>query len=1358
MTTRAIIYSPGGTPVDSPDIGADSSPIPSTRMVAPIVGGAVVDLDESDVEELSQSGFIVKVFDDVEQLRVGTLTIDIEKPPDLPRAQQVPRNQRATWPQHLVQFVAPPLPEFLAQLDELGVDVIDRVDRYAVSVLGNPEMMKAAQDLACVAWTGPFHPGYKLRRGVLDSGGTVDVSIGVLPTGLSALLELVEKLGGTIREVEKGSPGVPQTQRADRVHVVHASLAASAVRNEIIQIPEVTFVELDVEMQPDDERAAQIVAEDLDGAAAPATAPNTGYAANLASYGIDGTGVTIGVIDTGIDNHDSATLHQDLRGRLAFFADQTAGTRTVDGWVIGAGNAGGGHGTHVAGIAAGDGSTGDTDPQGFVLGLGIAPGAEIGSVNYLAANPQPTVAAVIQAAAANGADVNNNSWGTPTPSGYDSRCTAIDQLVRDPNPTQPGFEEMCVVFSVGNSGGMPGSMTGPHEAKNAIVVGNGLTSRPGEGFFDDINGISFSSSRGPTADGRLCPTVVAPGTNVVSALTTIDANAAVPGIQRRYTTYTDTGGTTHNQHTSLSGSSMAAPQVSGLCALLIEWWRDRTGATPSAAMLRALVVNGAEDMAGGANWKTVMNPGTPTWTASGSNQRFVGLGFTPGQIWGFGSGGTGFVQFTQRTTAAQINATGQWSYAAGSDTLTVRALNGNLPDQIPSPAPVSWDQIVALDNAPIANVPNNDQGWGRVSLANIVTTAPDSDRGPKIFSDQRIAFTANGQSHRIRVSPVDPTRPMRVTMCWTDPPGTSLVNDLDLRVAPTGGGAAFVGNNFVNGFSAAGGLADSTNNIECVYIQNPAGTYDVDVLAASVTTDARTFALGSPWQDYAIVIDNAQVPAAAPVNVATVVDRSSSMVTFGYDARTAQGASQFVSMLNIDDAVGVVSFGTDSRIEFPTDGSGSVVTLASTADRDLASGAAAGIGFGGMTAMGEGISDAGTLLSSASSNRAIVLLTDGYDNGSPDAATAAAALDPDIAMYACAMGPASDQVLLEALATATGGRYYFMPTIDDLFEIYNWIRGQVTGTGVIANESSAASKSSVSAFVDGCARRATFGVAWTDQNVAYTPRGIGRANQVSVRLRAPNGKLLSPLSSLVRVVPGKGYVVFDVDQPASGMWTVEVETKRAGHLPYTVGGFVESDIVVDLEVRGRAVTLPGRPFEIGISASGGGVTNDDLRARVCVSPPRIGRNDAIGEFGSKIRRRTRTLRGDQIPTGLVDAYNIVKLLDDKDGGLDQGDDVCFDLAPKRPDPTGGPFIPFDRFDRLDRLPGLRGGRFDEILDRLQPSFPEVGPRAAPLQMSYGKTEVEGNYNVRATVSGVSRECGRFVRHEFATVLVGKPRR
>ena len=122
----------------------------------------------------------------------------------------------------------------------------------------------------------------------------------------------------------------------------------------------------------EDERSAQIVCEDLDATAAPNTPPVTGYAANLAALGVDGTGVTIAICDTGIDTNDPTTMHADLAGRLAFVVD--AGGAAV----VGADTDG--HGTHVAGIAAGNGASGDVDPQGFLLGQGVAPGADVGLV------------------------------------------------------------------------------------------------------------------------------------------------------------------------------------------------------------------------------------------------------------------------------------------------------------------------------------------------------------------------------------------------------------------------------------------------------------------------------------------------------------------------------------------------------------------------------------------------------------------------------------------------------------------------------------------------------------------------------------------------------------------------------------------------------------------------------------------------------------------------------------------------------------------------------------------------------------------------------------------------------------------
>jgi hypothetical protein len=70
----------------------------------------------------------------------------------------------------------------------------------------------------------------------------------------------------------------------------------------------------------------------------------------------------------------------------------------------------------------------------------------------------------------------------------------------------------------------------------------------------------------------------------------------------------------------------------------------------------------------------------------------------------------------------------------------------------------------------------------------------------------------------------------------------------------------FKGNVFADGFSTTGGAFDARNNVECVYLQLPNGEYEVRVLASSLLADARPpYDTSSPWQDYALVIDNAEV-------------------------------------------------------------------------------------------------------------------------------------------------------------------------------------------------------------------------------------------------------------------------------------------------------------------------------------------------------------------------------------------------------------------------------------------------------------------------------------------------------------------
>jgi hypothetical protein len=60
-------------------------------------------------------------------------------------------------------------------------------------------------------------------------------------------------------------------------------------------------------------------------------------------------------------------------------------------------------------------------------------------------------------------------------------------------------------------------------------------------------------------------------------------------------------------------------------------------------------------------------------------------------------------------------------------------------------------------------------------------------------------------------------------------------------------------------------VRDQLNNVECVYVQVPTGEYEVTVRATSITMDARPpFDAVNPWQDFALVVDNAERAASAP--------------------------------------------------------------------------------------------------------------------------------------------------------------------------------------------------------------------------------------------------------------------------------------------------------------------------------------------------------------------------------------------------------------------------------------------------------------------------------------------------------------
>ncbi len=265
----------------------------------------------------------------------------------------------------------------------------------------------------------------------------------------------------------------------------------------------------------------------------------TGVQQAQTDYGVDGRGVTVAIIDTGID-----ASHVDLDGgKVVAFRDEVNGrTEPYDDH---------GHGTHVASIAAGTG-------EGNAAYAGVAPAASLVGIKVLDGNGSGTTTDIIGGINwmiankdAYNIRIANMSLGSSGCSdGTDSLSTAVN------NASDAGI---VMMVAAGNSG--PGTCTigSPGAASKAITVGAGID--PGEKGW----ALASFSSRGPTADGRLKPDIVTPGYNITAA----QANSG-----SGYVTY--------------SGTSMATPFAAGVAALMLD-------ANPSltVADVKNILSNGA---------------------------------------------------------------------------------------------------------------------------------------------------------------------------------------------------------------------------------------------------------------------------------------------------------------------------------------------------------------------------------------------------------------------------------------------------------------------------------------------------------------------------------------------------------------------------------------------------------------------------------------------------------------------------------------------------------------------------------------------------------------------------------------------
>lgn len=325
------------------------------------------------------------------------------------------------------------------------------------------------------------------------------------------------------------------------------------------------------------------------------TVNTTNYAlsATVWNHGVTGTGQIACVMDTGATPSMCQLRYDGTPGSIATAQTLTApDTGVVDlakkviAYYVEPGAtaydeaASQYHGSHVCGTLLGDNYATPSTPTdgGHDLGDGMAPNAQlviqdIGNASGDLALLGDLQLQFLQAYNA-GARIHSNSWGTQN-STYDPFSMNMDQFAYR-------HEDFLFVVANGNwaTGIADGSVGSPATGKD--VVGVGATSN-GNNF--EANALMWFSSRGPTDDGRLKPDVMAPGANVNSADGSLDCSTV-----------------------SKAGTSTAAPTVSGGLTLMRQYFVDgwypsgtKTASDariPSAALLKACLVNGAMEMTG----------------------------------------------------------------------------------------------------------------------------------------------------------------------------------------------------------------------------------------------------------------------------------------------------------------------------------------------------------------------------------------------------------------------------------------------------------------------------------------------------------------------------------------------------------------------------------------------------------------------------------------------------------------------------------------------------------------------------------------------------------------------------------------
>ena len=324
---------------------------------------------------------------------------------------------------------------------------------------------------------------------------------------------------------------------------------------------------------------------------------------NVSPY-IQGQGIGVAVIDSGVNPNGDLYTNMGVNRQVAnvrFNSDYNQSY--FDGY---------GHGTHVASIIGGDGS------ESFGKYIGVAPMVNIVNVKVSNDNGSAKMANIVQGL----------QWVLENKATYNIRVVniSINSVVTESYSTSPldaaveilWFNGVVVVVSAGNKGS--GAIYPP--ANDPFVITVGAVDDRGTAAITDDKLASFSAY-GNSENGAVKPDLVAPGTNIIARM--VNLNMGLAGAHP--------ANIVGSQYFRMSGTSIAAPMVSGAVALLLK---DEPGLTPDQVKYRLMATankswSGYSASKAGAGYLDIFA------AVNGTSSNSANTGYLPSQLLSTGS-------------------------------------------------------------------------------------------------------------------------------------------------------------------------------------------------------------------------------------------------------------------------------------------------------------------------------------------------------------------------------------------------------------------------------------------------------------------------------------------------------------------------------------------------------------------------------------------------------------------------------------------------------------------------------------------------------------------------------------------------